>query len=43
MQGLRQHEIAERADLSPSAVSQRVRRDGVGVALEAMATLGGLP
>ena len=42
MQGLRQHELAERAGISPSAVSQRMRRDGIGVALDAMATLGGL-
>ena len=43
MQGQRQHDIAERVALSPSAVSQRVRRDGIGVALEAMTTLGSLP
>jgi hypothetical protein len=43
MQGLSQHEIARRQAISPSAVSQRVRRDGIGVALEAMTALGGLP
>src|SRR3954471_13830490 len=39
MNGLAQHDVAERVGISPSAVSQRVRRDGIGVALEAMATL----
>ncbi|WP_374968431.1 SatD family protein [Terrabacter sp. BE26] len=43
MHGLAQHDVAERVGISPSAVSQRVRRDGIGVALEAMATLGDLP
>ncbi|GAA2021921.1 SatD family protein [Terrabacter terrae] len=43
MHGLAQHDVAERVGISPSAVSQRVRRDGIGVALEAMATLGELP
>ena len=43
MHGLAQHDVADRVGISPSAVSQRVRRDGIGVALEAMATLGGLP
>ncbi|GAB3067267.1 SatD family protein [Intrasporangium mesophilum] len=43
MQGHSQHDIAAREGVSPSAVSQRVRRDGIGVALDAMATLGRLP
>jgi hypothetical protein len=43
MHGLAQHDVAERVGISPSAVSQRVRRDGIGIALEAMATLGDLP
>lgn len=43
MHGLAQHDVADRVGISPSAVSQRVRRDGIGVALEAMATLGELP
>jgi hypothetical protein len=43
MQGDSQHDIAGREGVSPSAVSQRVRRDGIGVALEAMTTLGRLP
>ncbi|MHA3837560.1 SatD family protein [Terrabacter sp. AAH1] len=43
MQGRAQHDLAAAVGISPSAVSQRVRRDGIGVALEAMTTLGGLP
>jgi hypothetical protein len=43
MHGQAQHEVADQVGISPSAVSQRVRRDGIGVALEAMATLGELP
>ena len=43
MDGQAQHDLADRVGISPSAVSQRVRRDGIGVALEAMATLGDLP
>jgi hypothetical protein len=43
MQGHAQHDLAAAVGISPSAVSQRVRRDGIGVALEAMTTLGGLP
>ena len=43
MNGHAQHDIAEQVGISPSAVSQRVRRDGIGVALEAMTTLGELP
>jgi DNA-binding NarL/FixJ family response regulator len=43
MQGQTQHDIAAREGVSPSAVSQRVRRDGIGVALDAMAALGRLP
>jgi hypothetical protein len=43
MHGLAQQDVADRVGISPSAVSQRVRRDGIGVALEAMATLGELP
>ncbi|MEW1954932.1 SatD family protein [Terrabacter sp. NPDC080008] len=43
MRGQAQQDVADRLGISPSAVSQRVRRDGIGVALEAMATLGELP
>ena len=43
LHGLGQRDVADRLGISPSAVSQRVRRDGIGVALEAMATLGELP
>jgi hypothetical protein len=43
MSGHTQHELAERLGLSPSAVSQRVRRDGIGVALESAQRLWGLP
>lgn len=43
MHGHAQQDVADRVGISPSAVSQRVRRDGIGVALEAMTTLGDLP
>jgi hypothetical protein len=43
MHGHAQHDVADRLGITPSAVSQRVRRDGIGVAVEAMATLGDLP
>ena len=43
MSGHTQHDLADRLVISPSAVSQRVRRDGIGVALEAMQRLWGLP
>ncbi|WP_076261546.1 SatD family protein [Intrasporangium flavum] len=43
MDGRSQHDVATRLGVSASAVSQRVRRDGVGVALDAMAALGRLP
>ena len=42
MDGQSQHDVATRLGISASAVSQRVRRDGVGVALDAMAALGRL-
>ncbi|WP_323100636.1 SatD family protein [Intrasporangium sp. YIM S08009] len=42
MDGQSQRDVATRLDISASAVSQRVRRDGVGVALDAMAALGRL-
>ena len=42
MSGHTQHDLADRLAISPSAVSQRVRRDGIGVALEAMQRLWGL-
>lgn len=41
--GLSQKEIAEREGITPSAVSQRVRGDGIGVAMEAMRMMGQLP
>jgi hypothetical protein len=43
MEGRTQQEIATRHGISPSAVSQQVRNNGLGVALEVMQTLGGLP
>jgi hypothetical protein len=43
MEGDTQQDVAEREGISPSAVSQRMRRDGIGVALGAMTTLAGLP
>lgn len=42
MDGQSQHDVATRLGISASAVSQRVRRDGVGVALDSMAALGRL-
>ena len=41
--GTTQAELAEREGVSPSAVSQRVRADGVGAVLAAHALLAGLP
>ena len=43
MHGHAQHDVADRVGISASAVSQRVRRDGIGVALEAMRGSGDLP
>lgn len=43
MEGDTQQDIAGREGISPSAVSQRMRRDGIGVALGAMTALAGLP
>jgi len=43
MRGHTQQDLADQAGISPSAVSQRVRRDGLGVAVEAMQRLGELP
>jgi hypothetical protein len=43
MEGRTQQEIATSHGVSPSAVSQQVRNNGLGVALEVMETLGGLP
>ena len=43
MEGRTQQEIATSHGISPSAVSQQVRNNGLGVALEVMQTLGGLP
>ncbi|GAA5022761.1 SatD family protein [Terrabacter aeriphilus] len=43
MQGEAQADVADRLGISASAVSQRVRRDGLGVALEALARLEELP
>ncbi|MCU1538589.1 MAG: Sigma-70 region 4 type 2 [Humibacillus sp.] len=43
MLGHTQHDLARRLGVSASAVSQRVRRDGIGIALESMQRLGGLP
>ena len=42
MAGTTQREIAAAEGITPSAVSQRVLGDGIGVALEAMRMLGGL-
>jgi hypothetical protein len=41
--GASQRELAEQEGITPSAVSQRVIKDGVTVALETMRMLGGLP
>ena len=43
MDGRTQHEIAADLAVSPSAVSQRVRRDGLGVAVDTMASLSRMP
>ena len=43
LEGLTQKDIAARAGITPSAVSQRVRSDGIGVAMETMRMLGELP
>ncbi|HET8986965.1 MAG TPA: SatD family protein [Humibacillus sp.] len=43
MSGHTQHDLAVRLGVSASAVSQRVRRDGIGVALESMQRLWSLP
>lgn len=43
MNGHSQHDIADRVGISPSAVSQRVRRHGIGLAAETMTALGALP
>jgi hypothetical protein len=43
MEGRTQQEIATRHGISPSAVSQQVRNNGLGVALEVMQSLGQLP
>jgi len=43
LEGLTQKDIATREGITPSAVSQRVRSDGIGVAVETMRMLGELP
>lgn len=43
MDGRTQQEIAASLGISPSAVSQQVRNNGLGVALEVIQSLGGLP
>jgi hypothetical protein len=43
MSGHTQQELADQLGVSASAVSQRVRRDGIGVALESMQRLWDLP
>ncbi len=43
MDGMTQQAIAEHLDLSASAVSQRIRRDGIAVAVETMNDLMELP
>ncbi|HKX66611.1 MAG TPA: SatD family protein [Intrasporangium sp.] len=43
LEGLTQQDIAAREGITPSAVSQRVRSDGIGVAMETMRMLGELP
>jgi hypothetical protein len=43
LDGLSQKDIAAREGITPSAVSQRVRSDGIGVAMETMRLLGELP
>ncbi|HET7399836.1 MAG TPA: SatD family protein [Intrasporangium sp.] len=42
LDGATQHDVALAEGVSPSAVSQRVRRDGIGAALEVMERLGTL-
>ncbi len=42
LSGLPQREVAERLQVSPSAVSQRVRSDGLGVIVAAHTLMGGL-
>ena len=41
--GTTQRDLAEELGISPSAVSQRVRADGLGTILAAHELLGGLP
>lgn len=43
MSGRSQQDLAQELGVSPSAVSQRVHRDGIGVILEAVRGLGELP
>ena len=43
MAGATQQELADGLGVSASAVSQRVRRDGIGVALESLQRLWSLP
>jgi hypothetical protein len=43
LERLTQKDIAAREAITPSAVSQRVRSDGIGVAMETMRMLGELP
>jgi hypothetical protein len=43
LDGLSQKDIAAREGITPSAVSQRVRSDGIGMAMETMRMLGDLP
>jgi len=43
LDGLTQKQIAEREGITPSAVSQRVRGDGIGMGMETMRMLGELP
>lgn len=43
LDGASQAQLAAAEGISPSAVSQRVRGDGIGVLLDAQARLGGLP
>ncbi|GAA6526150.1 SatD family protein [Intrasporangium sp. DVR] len=43
LEGQTQQSIAEQEGITPSAVSQRVRSDGIGVAMETIRKLGALP
>lgn len=43
MNGQTQRELAQQQGVSPSAVSQRMRRGGIGVSLETMTRLAALP